>query len=102
MTDAGRRVAMIIKNKISTVNAILDEEHVNCLNGEVSYKSWRATNSRLLKQYGMCVRSAYRAKESGEIVGEEAESLINLCKSERSLARQRADVVRKIMDKKQG
>lgn len=100
MTDTGQRIKIIITNKISTVNGILDEEHMNVLNGEVSYESWRKTNARLLKQYGKCVRSVLRLIESGDLDKQEGAEFLHHCRSEKYLAKQRTDTVRKLMSKR--
>ena len=100
MTPDGQRVKIVITNKINTLQSIMDEEHMNVLNGNVSYKSWRRTNARLLNQYRRFVRSAIRLKNSEPKFTVEIEEFINFCKTEKYLAKSRVDVVRKIMSKR--
>lgn len=100
MTPEGQRVKLLITNKINTLQSIMDEEHMNVLNGNVSYKSWRATNARLLNQYRRFVRSATRLKYSEPRFTVEIEEFVNFCKTEKYLAKSRVDVVRRIMSKR--
>lgn len=100
MTPEGQRIKILITNKINTLQSIMDEEHMNVLNGNVSYKSWRATNARLLNQYRRFVRSATRLKDSEQKFSVEIEEFIAFCRTEKYLAKSRVDVVRKIMSKR--
>ncbi len=100
MTPEGQRIKILITNKINTLQSIMDEEHMNVLNGNVTYKSWRRTNARLLNQYRRFVRSAARLRNSEPNRTTEIEEFLNFCKTEKYLAKSRVDVVRKIMSKR--
>lgn len=98
MTEEMQDLRITIINKITTLNSILDEEHMNVLSGAVSYHAWRQTNSRILKHYSVYVRSARRLYNSGNLTEPEFYEFYRRVRLERTLAKQRTDAVRKIME----
>lgn len=96
-TDFGHQRKILITNRISTLHSILDEEHMNVVNGEITYEQWRKTNSRLLRHYCRYLRSAKRLKATGVLCGSEADDFIKFCHDEKYVAKSRTDAVRRIM-----